>query len=325
MYEPFFGLQKPPFNLTPDPAFLYLTPQYQEALAGLTYSIMARKGFVVLAGNAGTGKTTLLRLIMQRLSVHRVLSSVILNPTLSPAEFLEATMLDFGFTEIPGSKPQRIAALQSFLWRAQGEGKISALIIDEAHKLSPELFEEIRLLGNFESADEKLLQIALVGQSELDDLLNSDGLTAFRQRIALRLSLQPLSGQEIEHYIGYRWAKAGGSASPFTAEAVKKICEASQGIPRVINVICDNALMEAFGSESAAVEVRHVIDACQDLHLVKAAPQTAALPAEALAPIPAVDGFSMKTLERYALSDSKSSLLMRLRSKLGLVRRMEIA
>ncbi len=325
MYERFFGLQKPPFNLTPDPEFLYLTPQYQEALAGLTYSIMARKGFVVLAGNAGTGKTTLLTRIMQHLSVNRVQSSIILNPTLTPAEFLEATMLDFAFKDIPGSKPQRIAALQSFLWKGHREGKVSALIIDEAHKLSHELFEEIRLLGNLESANDKLLQIALVGQSELDDLLNGERLTAFKQRIAWRLSLQPLSGKEIEHYIGYRWMKAGGSAPPFTAEAVSSISQASQGIPRVINVICDNALMEAFGEESAAVEARHVIGACHDLHLAGTTPPQAVPAARAVEPLPPVDGYSMKTLERYALSDSKPSLLTKLASKLGLVRKVETA
>jgi general secretion pathway protein A len=323
MYQRFFGLQKPPFSLTPDPEFLYLTPQYQEALAGLTYSIMARKGFVVLAGNAGTGKTTLLTRIMQHLPADRVQSSVILNPTLTPEEFLEATMLDFGFKDIPASKPLRIAALQSFLWKGNREGKISALIVDEAHKLSPELFEEIRLLGNLESASEKLLQIALVGQSELDDLLNGERLTAFKQRIAWRFSLQPLSGKDVESYIGYRWMKAGGSTPRFTAEAVSMISQVSQGIPRVINVICDNALMEAFGEVSAAVEARHVISVCHDLHLIREDRLAAVLTAEVMAPVPPVDGYSMKTLERYALSESKPSLLAKFASKLGLVRRVE--
>jgi general secretion pathway protein A len=136
MYEQFFGLRRLPFDLTPDPEFLYLTPQHQEALAGLTYAIMARKGFVILAGNAGTGKTTLLTRIMQHLPASRVQSSMIVNPTLTPSEFLEAMMLDFGFENIPASKPQRLAAVQRFLFRGKLEDKISALSVDEAHNLA---------------------------------------------------------------------------------------------------------------------------------------------------------------------------------------------
>src|ERR1035438_3616388 len=201
MYNRYFGVQKAPFNLTPDPDFLYLTPQHQEALAGLTYAILARKGFVVLTGNAGTGKTTLLARILAHLPVSRIQSSVIVNPTLTPSEFLEATLMDFGFKDIPQSKAQRVAMLQSFLWRGHRQGKISALIVDEAHKLSMEVVEEIRLLGNFESANEKLLQIVLVGQSELDELLNRDALRQFKQRISLRLAIEPLSEMDIDRYI----------------------------------------------------------------------------------------------------------------------------
>src|ERR1035438_10329638 len=174
MYNHFFGVQRAPFNLTPDPDFLYLTPQHREALAGLSYAILARKGFVVLTGAAGTGKTTLLTQIVRQLPVARVQYAVILNPTLSPAEFLEAALMDFGLTNIPSSKAQRIAEFQRFLWKGHRAGQISALIVDEAHKLSLDVLEEIRLLGNFETANEKLLQIALVGQCELDALLNSE-------------------------------------------------------------------------------------------------------------------------------------------------------
>ena len=260
-------MQKAPFKLTPDPEFLYLTSQYQEALAGLAYAILARKGFVVLTGNAGTGKTTLVSRIMHSLPTERVQSSMIVHPTLSPAEFLEATLLDFGFQNIPASKPRHIAALQSFLWRGHEQGRISALIVDEAHKLSLEVLEEIRLLGNFDSADEKLLQVALVGQSELDDVLDNQRLRQLKQRIALRLSIDPLSAADIEKYIAYRWRKARGNTAPFTAESLIHISLASQGVPRVINVVCDNALTRAFSEGSALVEVRHVHGACQDLHL----------------------------------------------------------
>jgi general secretion pathway protein A len=323
MYEQFFGVEKAPFKLTPDPEFLYLTSQYQEALAGLAYAILARKGFVVLTGNAGTGKTTVVRRIMSSLPADRVQSSVIVHPTLSPAEFLEATLLDFGLTNIPASKPQRIAALQSFLWRGHEEGRISALIVDEAHKLSLEVLEEIRLLGNFESADEKLLQVALVGQSELDDTLDNQCLRQLKQRIALRLSIDSLSAADTERYIAYRWRKANGNTAPFTAESVIQISLASQGVPRVINVICDNALTRAFSEGSALVEVRHVSGACQDLHLpLPVSPKT--LAAEELAPLPLVELCPMKT-ERHAASAAAPSLLAWLGSKLRIVQRIGTA
>jgi general secretion pathway protein A len=304
MYNEFYGLQKAPFNLTPDPEFLYLTAQHREALAGLTYAILARKGFVVLTGNAGTGKTTLLTRILEHLPAGRIQSSVIVNPTLTPSEFLEATLLDFGFKDIPSSKAQRISILQSFLWKGQREGKITALIVDEAHKLSLEVIEEVRLLGNFESASEKLLQILLVGQSELDELLNRESLRQFKQRISLRLAIEPLSGKEIEHYIQYRWMKAGGSEAPFSAGAIDCIGQASQGIPRVINVLCDNALMQAFGEESASVEVRHALAACRELQFGQPLPKSIAVApksisvAEGPTRAPAVEAFPIRTLER---------------------------
>ena len=323
MYERFFGVQKAPFKLTPDPEFFYLTPQYQEALAGLAYAILARKGFVVLTGNAGAGKTTVVRRIMHSLPAERVPSSVIVHPTLSPAEFLEATLLDFGFTDIPASKPQRIAALQSFLWKGHEQGRISALIVDEAHKLSLEVLEEIRLLGNFESADEKLLQVALVGQSELDDVLDHQCLRQLKQRIALRLSIDPLSAADTEKYIAYRWRKASGDTAPFTAESLVHISLASQGVPRVINVICDNALTRAFGEGSALVEVQHVHGACRDLHLPPpVSPKT--LTAEGLAPLQLVELCPFKTPERHAVS-AAPSLWSRLGSKLGIVQRIRTA
>ncbi|MBZ5582681.1 MAG: AAA family ATPase [Acidobacteriia bacterium] len=334
MYCQFFGLDKEPFGLTPDPAFLYLTPQHREALAGFTYGILAQKGFVVLTGSAGTGKTTLLTRVMQHLPVARVRSSVIVNPTLTAAEFLEAVLLDFEFTDIPASKPQRIAALQRFLWDGQRAGKISALIVDEAHKLSLEVLEEIRLLGNFEAADQKLLQIGLVGQSELDELLDRDQLRQFKQRIALRTAIGPLALNEVPHYVRHRWLKAGGAEPPFSPEAMAGIGQASEGVPRVVNVICDNALILAFGEGSGSVEARHVLGACRDLRLAAEVPQTKTnAPAPRLAdpapppayPVPAVDGYQMKTLERYCSAGGNPSLWSRLAGKLGIQQRGETA
>ena len=299
-------------------------------MAGLTYAILARKGFVVLTGNAGTGKTTLLTRILEHLPESRIQSSVIVNPTLTPSEFLEATLLDFGFEDIPSSKAQRIAKLQRFLVRGNREGKITALIVDEAHKLSLEVIEEIRLLGNFESADQKLLQILLVGQSELDDLLNRESLRQFKQRISLRLAIEPLSGTEIEQYIQYRWMKAGGNKPPFSAAAIVCIGQASQGIPRVINVLCDNTLMQAFGEESASVEARHVLAVCREMQFALHVPASTA-PAEAptppLPPLPppSVAAFPIRTLERYETAAARPSLLGRLAGKLKFMQRTEPA
>src|SRR5882724_2031209 len=165
MYTESFGLRKKPFSLTPDPEFLFLTEQHREALVGLTGAILQRRGFVVLTGDAGTGKTTLLARVLQFLPASRLQFSVILNTTLTPSEFLELALLDFGVTNVPPSKAQRLWKLKNLLLQGEREGKVSALIVDEAHKLSPEVLEEIRMLGNFEEADEKLLQILLVGQT----------------------------------------------------------------------------------------------------------------------------------------------------------------
>ena len=334
MYNDFFGLRKGPFHLTPDPEFLYLTAQHREALAGLTYAILARKGFVVLTGEAGTGKTTLLTRILEHLPVSRLQSSVIVNPTLTPAEFLEAVLLDFGLTDIPASKAQRIGMLQSFLWRGHREGKIAALIVDEAHKLSLEVLEEIRLLGNFESANEKLLQIVLVGQSELDGLLNRENLRQFKQRISIRLAIAPLTEAEIEPYIRYRWMKAGGREAPFSASAIAGIGQASQGIPRVVNVLCDNTLMQAYGEGSASVELRHVAAVCRELQFDQPLPRfDQPLPiGEAVAPVPVpaaeavgVEAPATKTQEIPASVAAKPSLWARFASKLRFMQRIEPA
>ena len=153
MYTAFFDLARMPFNMTPDPAMLYMTEQHREALAGLTYAILDRKGFLALSGMAGSGKTTLLAWVLQKLPVDKVRSSVILNPTLTPSEFLELAMLDFGIQDIPPSKALRLVILQRFLLNLHRDGKIAVLIVDEAHKLSAEVLEEIRLLGNLEWAE----------------------------------------------------------------------------------------------------------------------------------------------------------------------------
>ena len=267
MYNEFFGLRKSPFNLTPDPAFLFLTEQHREALSGLTFAILQRRGFAVLTGDAGTGKTTLLTRVLQFLPSSKLQFSVILNPTLTPSEFLEFALLDFGLTDVPSSKAQRLWKLKSLLLQGHREGKASALIVDEAHKLSAEVLEEIRMLGNFEDSEQKYLQILLVGQSELDQILNREDLRQLKQRIGLRLSLRPLAPAEVGEYIRHRWLRAGGTEHPFCEEAVEEIARVSQGIPRVINALCDNALMAAVADGCSRVRDSYVHEVMADLHL----------------------------------------------------------
>jgi len=207
--------------------------------------------------------------VLQKLVASEVQSSVILNPMLAPDEFLEMMMLDFGITDIPDSKARRIWQLHKFLLQGKRDGKISVLVVDEAHKLTPELLEEIRLLGNFECPDEKLLQVVLSGQSELDDLLNRPDLWQFRQRLSVRLSLQPLAEDEVGLYIAHRWSVAGGQdAPPFSPETVSRLAKWSKGIPRLINSICDTALVLAFADSATAVSAAHIDAAARDLRLI---------------------------------------------------------
>jgi general secretion pathway protein A len=268
MYETFFGLKNKPFNLTSDPAFLFLTPQHREALAGLAYALLARKGLVVLTGKAGTGKTTLLCKVLQQLPATRLRSSVILNPTLTAAEFVEMLLLKFGVSTIPTSKAQRIWLLEKLLIESRSRDQVVALIVDEAHKLNAETLEEIRLLSNFESNSEKLLQIVLIGQPELGTLLNDISLYQLKQRIPLRLSIRPLAPTETQSYIDYRWKVAGGlEDAPFGPEAIDLIAHYSEGIGRLINAICDNALTTALGNEHRIVEPGDVRAAISELDL----------------------------------------------------------
>src|SRR4051794_14538934 len=171
MYLSFFGLHSHPFNMTPDPACLFLTNQHREAFAGLAYTILNRRGFGVLTGDAGTGKTTLLTKVLASMPTNKVSISMVFHPTLSPDDFLEMVLLHFGVSEVPATKARRLSSLHSFLMETHRQGRVATLIVDEAHKLSRELLEEIRLLGNFDYTDQKLLQILLVGQTELDDVL----------------------------------------------------------------------------------------------------------------------------------------------------------
>jgi general secretion pathway protein A len=344
MYKEFFGLQKLPFNLTPDPAFLFLPLKHREAFAGLTYAILDRKGFVVLTGDAGTGKTTILNSVLNRLPVDRVYSSIILNPTLTPSEFLESVLMDFGITDVPASKAQRLWKLQEFLALADHQGKVAVLVIDEAHKLSVEVLEEIRLLGNFENAELKFLQILLLGQSELDQVLDRQDLRQFKQRVALRLYIDPLATSEVEEYMRFRWSRAGGKeAPPFTPEAIKGISQWSGGIPRLVNSLCDTTLLMAYADASPTVGIEYVRKAAHNLAMVevRSAP-SAALAMVATASPPPINHASLTLVPQepptqprtfpdlpkeehslpkmapYGVTKPNSTLLRRLAEKFGL-------
>ncbi len=267
MYKHYFKLTREPFGMTPDTSMLYLAPQHEEALAGLMYAVQSAKGLVVLTGEAGTGKSTLLARLVQSLPPTLARISLVVNPALTGREFMEMALLGWGFADPPASKTQQLFVLRKMLLQARDEKKLVLLIVDEAHALSVDLLEEIRLLGNFEESGRKLLQIVLAGQSELASLLNRDDLRQFKQRIAVRLRLKPLSTTEVKEYIRFRWLEAGGIEPPFTAEAIAAIAQSSSGIPRVVNALCDNALMLAFAETSDCVTAGHVREVCVDLDL----------------------------------------------------------
>ncbi len=268
MYKQFFGLTKSPFRLTPDPHFLFLTPAHREALSGLVYAISGHGGLAVLSGDAGTGKTTLLRMLLESMPRSLVEFSYLLMPTVSPADFLRLVLMDFGMADVPLDRPTCIQKLQDFLVSRRAQGRLPVLVVDEAHKLDIQVLEELRLLTNFEDANGKLLQIVLAGQNELDGILKREELRQFKQRIAHRFSVVPLSDREVGQYIRHRWLRAGATrADPFTEEAILQVALYSRGIPRVVNTLCDNSLLLAFGAGITRIGPEHVQEVATDLDI----------------------------------------------------------
>src|SRR5919202_3084909 len=245
MYQQFFGLTERPFDLTPNPRFLFLTDQHREALSHLEYGIAGRKGITVLTGEAGTGKTRIVHTALARQRKAQARTVYISNPLLTRAEFFEFLAWGFGLDRAAeSSKTRFLIELTRQLAERQNAGLISALIIDEAQCLSYELLEEIRLLANIETPVDKLLPVVLVGQPELAERLNEPALRQLKQRVALRCVLPTLDATETAAYIANRIAVAGGDANRlFTTAAIETIFEYSRGIPRMISVICDNALI----------------------------------------------------------------------------------
>jgi len=274
MYESFYGLSERPFDLTPNPRFLYLTARHREALSNLRYGIAARKGVTVLTGEAGTGKTTLIRATLDQQQDQPIHTVTVSNPTLTRSEFHEFLAAAFGLSpNAANSKSRFLFELDRLLADRQQRGEITALIIDESQSLPDELLEEVRLLANQETATEKLLPVVLVGQPELADRLNRTELRQLKQRIALRCTLTPLSLRETAAYIGTRLRIAGGDiAQVFTRDAVAAIHDCSGGVPRTVSVICDNALLNGFASDQRPVSRNLVIDVAGDFDLHPSAP-----------------------------------------------------
>lgn len=271
MYNAFFGLKRDAFEVSPDPYFVYATPFHVEAFASLYYGIRSRKGFMVLTGEVGTGKTLVLRCLVDQLDKLRVQYVYLFNPLLSAQEFLRYTIADLKLRVSTGGKDEILFRLYAYLAERHRIGQTTVLIVDEAHLLSLEVLEEIRLLGNLENQRSKLLQIALVGQPELATRLDSPELRQLKQRIALRCQLQPLNLEQTGEYIKWRLARAGadGKAPIFRPEAIADIYEHSQGYPRLINTICENVLILACGAETHNITPELVIDACKDLCIKK--------------------------------------------------------
>jgi general secretion pathway protein A len=247
MYAPYFHLAEEPFSLTPDPAYLYLSPEHREALAAIQYGLVAGRGFCTLVGEVGTGKTTLLYSLLSQLG-SEVETAYIAYTTQSVEDLLAAALRDMRIAVAGRGKGALLEAFNAHLVRRADEGRTVALIIDEAQDLADEAFEELRLLSNFESYTRKLLQIVLVGQPELQDRLRQPKLRQLRERVGVRAVINPLSNEEMERYIAHRLQRAGGSVERlFDPWALKLIVRRAAGIPRRANILCHNALLFAYG------------------------------------------------------------------------------
>lgn len=288
MYEEFFGFSERPFDLTPNPRYLVLTEAHREALSNLEYAIASQKGVTLLLGDAGTGKTTVIRTALDR-QPERVHCVQLQNPALSRTEFVEMLGTRFGLSErATNSKTSLLLELEALLAARRERGESTVLVIDEAQSLPLDLLEEIRLLANIETAQEKLISVILAGQPELADRLNERSLRQLKQRVALRCELRPLTLLESCAYVAGRIRAAGGvGAQTFTREAVILIHERAKGIPRTLSVIADNALLAGFALQRRPVTTQVVLEVCTDLDLPgNSDPLAASVPVPAPPPQP---------------------------------------
>jgi general secretion pathway protein A len=266
LYNDFFNFQSDPFSLTPDPAFMYLSPGHQEALEHMLYGIRERKGFVLVAGNIGAGKTTLTRLLLDQIppGTH---TALIFNTFLNEIELLRAINREFGLPADTQSREALIRELNAFLIEQLNSGGNAVLIIDEAQNLTVPVLEQIRMLSNLETDNQKLIQIILVGQPELARTLNRPELAQLNQRVTVRCYLKPLERDDTVRYVHHRLTKAGPqSTARFDPSALKIIHRLSGGVPRRINAICDRALLVAYGRGSQRIKPAHIRQAHQEIN-----------------------------------------------------------
>jgi general secretion pathway protein A len=268
VYRAFFGLHDDPFSLSPDPSFLYRSAQHEEALSNLIYGVQARKGFIVLTGEVGTGKTTMLECMRDWLSQQNIEFAFIFNSRINSAEFLEMIAYDFDLRCDRHSKPEILMSLQEMLISQAERSSTAVLIVDECHNLEWEVLEEIRLLGNLENRRGKLLQIVLAGQPEFDRKIDAPNLRQLKQRIVLRYNLAAFSLEDTAGYIDSRFTTAGmPGQTVFPPELIDEIHRRSQGIPRLINAICDNLLLTAFADASKVATLEMLNEVTEDMRL----------------------------------------------------------
>lgn len=273
MYKGFFGLKDNPFNVNPDPRFLYFTKEIEEALSGLKYGVQNRKGFITLTGEVGTGKTTLVNRLLDWLHGQKVRTAFLFNSRMNTTQLFDFILAEFGITCGSPSKSQQLMSLNQWLLDRFRSGETAVLIVDEAQNLSYPVLEEIRLLTNLETSTEKLLQIVLSGQPELEEKLKQPQLRQLRQRIMLRCKTSPLSKEQINDYIVERLRIAGASGEViFSPEAVEAIHKYSVGIPRVVNLLCEHSLINAYVDQQRPIGVKIVEDVAHEFQLDEVAP-----------------------------------------------------
>jgi general secretion pathway protein A len=268
MYKAFFGLNSTPFNLSPDPSFLYRSAQHEEALASLIYGVQSRKGFIVLTGEVGTGKTTMLECLRDHLTAHQTPFAFLFNSRLTADQFFEMIAYDFDLPCARNSKTEVLFALNSMLIQRANQNQTTVLIVDEAQNLDWAVLEEIRLLGNLETRRGKMMQIILSGQPELDRKLEEREYRQLKQRIALRCHLRPFTALETSQYIASRLRRSGmHEQTVFPADVLVEVHRRTQGIPRLINSVCDNLMLTSFAMESRVANVEMLEEVSRDLHL----------------------------------------------------------
>lgn len=265
MYLDFFGLKEQPFNITPDPRFLFFSAQHREAFDHLVYGIEQRKGFIALTGEVGSGKTTLCRAVLANLP-KKIRTALVLNPSLTETQLLRAILNDFGLAVRGRDRLAYIEQLNGFLLEQVKEGNNVAVIIDEAQDLMPDVMEQVRLLSNLETDQHKLMQIVLVGQPELHQRLSQPELRQLRQRIMVQCYLRPLVEEETGQYIAHRLAVAGADGDVrFDGEAVRVVYKHSRGTPRVINTLCDRAMLAGYVARTRVIGAPEVKKAYHDM------------------------------------------------------------